>query len=59
MVRSAKNEYNKEGNENYPYGGLLVTEVVPNISLNENGTISIPDPLEALQNCGVAYSQRV
>ena len=32
MVRSAKNEYNKEGNENYPCGGLLVTEVVPNIS---------------------------
>ena len=54
--RSAKNEYNKEGNKNYPYGGLLATEVLPNICLKENGTISTSDLPQALQYCGVAFS---
>ena len=56
IARSAKNEYNKEGNKNYPYGGLLATEVLPNICLKENGTISIPILPETLQNCGAAFS---
>ena len=56
IARSAKNEYNKEGNKNYPYGGLLATEVLPNICLKENGTISTSDLPQALQYCGVAFS---
>ena len=56
IARSAKNEYNKKGNENYLYGGLLTTEVLPNICLKENGTISTSDLPQALQYCGVAFS---
>ena len=56
IARSAKNEYNKKGNENYLYGGLLATEVLPNICLKENGTISTSDLPQALQYCGVAFS---
>ena len=47
--------YNKVEPENdkYPFGGLLQIKVVPKICLKANGTISIPSPPEALQNCGV------
>ena len=55
-VLSAIFEYNSEENENYPYSGLLATELLPKICVSENRTITIPDPPKALQNCGVASS---
>ena len=62
-VRSGKFHYNNEENENYPYSGLLAshleTLVLPNICLKENRRITIPDPPEALQNCGLASFSNV
>ena len=55
-VLSAIFQYNSEENENYPYSGLLATELLPKICVSENRTITFPDPPEALQNCGVASS---
>ena len=43
----------KRDHDNYPYAGLIASQVVPGICLQENGTISIPDPPQALENCGV------
>ena len=51
LTGTPKFHYNNEGkNKNYPYGGLLATEVLPEICLMKDGTISIPDPPEPLHN---------
>ena len=55
-VLSEKFHYNSEENENYPYSGLLATELLPKICVSENRTITIPDPPKPLQNCDVASS---
>ena len=55
FLQSPLTEYNKieQGNEKYPFGGLLGIKVVPQICLKANGTITIPSPPEALKNCEI------
>ena len=55
FVTTPAMEYNKieQESDNYPFGGLLSTTVVPEICLKANGTIVIQSPPEALKNCGV------
>ena len=54
-VRNPELEYNELDvqNSNYPYSGLLQTEVMARICLKGKGTITIPSPHEALKNCGL------
>ena len=54
-LRSPSIEYNKieRESEKYPFGGLLITTVVPKICLKANGTIVIQRPPEALKNCEI------
>ena len=53
VVRTPTFRYNSRKSMNYPFGGLLATQVVPKICLKTNGTITVPDPPKALQNCGL------
>ena len=54
-VQSPNFEYNKivENQFRDPFGGLLTTEVLPQVCLKKNGTIHIPKATAALAKCDV------
>ena len=55
LLKNPYFEYNQIDvqNINYPFSGLLQTEVISKICLKKKGTITIPSPPEALKQCGV------
>ena len=53
VIRTPTFRYNSRKSMNYPFGGLLATQVLPKICLKKNGTITVPAPPEALHNCGL------